>query len=130
MHSRLIQAQTHSGRQVVTTSIYTGSQLAFLVPQKQMMRLVSYNHTCRRKTPLISATQFCSKLQCKFSFTEKNAGTTLFLDQSSTCHTLLSSRCFRTASALGKSRMIYKHTRSCSFFLLFLLIRIVPFAGS
>lgn len=91
-------------------------RLAFLVPQKQEMRLVSHNHSCRRKTPLISVTQFCSELQCKFLFTENNTDTTHLLDQPSTCHTLLSSRCFRPVLALAKSRKICKHSRFCSFF--------------
>lgn len=80
------------------------------------MRLVSHNHACRRKTPLTSVTQFCSELQCKFLFTENNTDTTYLLDQPSTCHTLLSSRCFRPALALAKSRKVRKHSRSCSFF--------------
>lgn len=91
-------------------------QFAFLVPQKQERRLVSHNHSCRRKTPLISATEFCSELQCRFLFTENNADTTRLLDQPNTCHTLLSSRCCRPTSALAKSRKICKHSRSCGFF--------------
>lgn len=116
MHSRLIQAQTHSGRQAVSTSMYTGSQLA-------CPSLLSWYHRNRRwgwSATMIPAGRkhhwFLPYSSAPTFFTENNTGTTHLLDQPSPRHTLLSSRCFRPALALAKSRMIFKHSRSCSFF--------------